>query len=214
MTETERSISRKKKAISSFEKEKVSNWTIIPRPDVTVAQIILLTLSQRGRLSFQNILSSPRTKTIGAQRTENSFYTALSRLKRRHYIIRNEDGTYALTPNGEYAALKAYVRVELTQYEKKLESTGRSIPQKWDGRWRIIFFDIPESRRALRDHMRSLLKRLGCREFQRSMWIYPHKLPDFALQFLRDGQIRHYARVITTYDIDYDEDLRRYFKLQ
>src|SRR5688572_14051685 len=91
---------------------------LIPRPDITVAQIILLMLSQKGAMGFQDILLHPSTKALGTQRTENSFYTALARLKRRKYIVRTVDRTYELTPSGEYASLKAYVRKEFTAHEK------------------------------------------------------------------------------------------------
>ena len=67
---------------------------LIPRPDITVAQIILLMLSQKGAMGFQDILLHPSTKALGTQRTENSFYTALARLKRRKYIVRTVDRTY------------------------------------------------------------------------------------------------------------------------
>jgi DNA-binding transcriptional regulator PaaX len=187
----------------------------IPRPEITVAQIILLMLAEKGRLDFKAIVAHPTAKSLGLERTENSFYTALARLKQRKHIIRTSDRKYELTEIGEYAALKAYVRKAFTEGEKKLkEADERESKTSWDGRWRFIFFDIPETKRPLRDYLRGVLKRLGCKEFQRSMWIYPYKLPSFVLRFLSDPQLRKYARVITTYDIDYDEDLRKHFKLK
>ncbi|MEK9208742.1 MAG: hypothetical protein AAB910_01550, partial [Patescibacteria group bacterium] len=69
------------------------------------------------------------------------------------------------------------------------------------------------SKRPIRDYLRGVLKRLGFREFQRSMWVWPHKLPPFLKRLLADPQMRKYIRAITTYDIDYDEDLRRNFRL-
>jgi DNA-binding transcriptional regulator PaaX len=187
----------------------------IPRPDITVAQIILLGLAQRGRLAFSDIISSPMAKLLGVERTENSFYTALSRLKRRKFVVRTSDRMYELTPTGEYAALKAYVRKEFTELERKLATRNSQLATspKWDGRWRLVLFDVPESRRPIRDYIRSVLRRIGCREFQRSLWIYPHKLPLFILRMFDDPQIRQFARVITTSDIDYDEDLRKSFRL-
>lgn len=186
----------------------------IPRPDITVAQIILLSLTQKGAMAFADIMSNPATKLLGVQRTENSFYTALSRLKRRRFVVRTAERKYELTPTGEYAALKAFVRKEFTEAERHTTQNSQlKTPRKWDGRWRLVLFDVPESKRPLRDYIRNTLKRLGCREFQRSLWIYPHKLPSFILRMLDDPQVRKHARVVTTYDIDYEEDLRRMFRL-
>lgn len=191
---------------------------VIPRPEISVAQIVLVILSQGGRMGFEQIIRHPLVRSLGAVRSENSFYTALARLKRRRLIARTSDRMYELTQSGEYASLKAYVRKEFTEGEKMKPSyakasEGHSRVREWDGRWRIVLFDIPESKRPLRDYVRGVLKRQGFREFQRSMWIYPHKLPSFISKFLADPQMRRYTRVITSYDIDYDEDLRRLFRL-
>jgi DNA-binding transcriptional regulator PaaX len=191
---------------------------VIPRPDISVAQIVLLILAETGRTDFKTIIKHPLVRSIGAVRSENSFYTALARLKRRKMITRSGDRVYELTGTGEYAALKAYVRKEFTESEKKESSSakaseGSSRKREWDGKWRMVLFDIPESKRPIRDYIRGVLKRMGFREFQRSMWIYPYKLPPFLAKLMSDPQMRKYTRVITTYDIDYDEDLRRRFKL-
>lgn len=181
---------------------------IIERPDVSVAQIILLILAQVGRASFRQIQHHPQVRLLGAARSENSFYTALARLKRRRIITRTADRHYELTPAGEYAALKAYIRKECVGTEKLARA-----PQSWDGKWRIVLFDVPEGKRPLRDYLRGVLKRIGFREFQRSMWVWPYRLPAFMQKLLADPHVRKYARAITAYDIDYDEDLRRAFKI-
>lgn len=185
----------------------------IPRPDISVSQIVLLILAQQGRANFSRIIGHPAVRSLGAVRSENSFYTALARLKRRRLIIRTADRAYELTPAGEYAALKAHVRKEFTEIERVNEQESPVKSKTWDGKWRLVFFDVPESKRPIRDYIRGVLKRQGFREFQRSMWIYPHKLPSFISKLLAEPQIRKYTRVATTYDIDYDEDLRRSFKL-
>ncbi len=47
---------------------------------------------------------------------------------------------------------------------------------EWDGKWRIISFDLPESKRKLRHALRLTLRNqnFGC--LQRSIWITPHHL--------------------------------------
>ncbi len=193
--------------------ENESRTAGIPRPDITVAQIILLILADAGRADFKRISGHPLVRNLGAVRSENSFYTALARLKRRRHITRTTDKMYELTATGEFAALKAYVRKSLTEAERS--SVGRlDQPVKnWDGKWRIVIFDVPESQRPVRDYIRSVLKRIGFYEFQRSMWIHPGKLPAFLSRMLGEPKMRKYTRVLTTYDIDYDEDLRRRFRL-
>lgn len=60
----------------------------------------------------------------------------------------------------------------------KLTETGREFlmlhkPEdevKWDGKWRIVVFDIPESKRLVRDILRSRLKLWGFKPWQKSVW--------------------------------------------
>lgn len=44
-------------------------------------------------------------------------------------------------------------------------------PQKhWDGKWRIVFFDIPEKKASARNVFRDKLKELGFEKVQHSVW--------------------------------------------
>ena len=46
--------------------------------------------------------------------------------------------------------------------------------KRWDGKWRIAAFDIPEKYAPLRNSVRTLLKRAGFVQLQKSIWIFPH----------------------------------------
>lgn len=50
--------------------------------------------------------------------------------------------------------------------------------KKWDGRWRLVIFDVPEKIRKGRDALRDKLKELGFHEWQKSAWIYPYPCRD------------------------------------
>jgi len=47
-------------------------------------------------------------------------------------------------------------------------------PVFWDGKWRIVMFDIRENRRRARSQLRSLLAGAGFLRIQDSVWVYPH----------------------------------------
>lgn len=46
-------------------------------------------------------------------------------------------------------------------------------PKKWDGKWRLVLFDIPETKRRGRNALRNKLVQLGFYQCQKSAWIYP-----------------------------------------
>lgn len=46
----------------------------------------------------------------------------------------------------------------------------------WDGRWRLVIFNIPESKRDVRDRLRRALTKLGLGILQPSVWISPNDI--------------------------------------
>lgn len=46
-------------------------------------------------------------------------------------------------------------------------------PEVWDGKWRIILFDIPNKIKVLRDIFRQKLVKLGFQKIQESIYVYP-----------------------------------------
>src|SRR3989338_6137334 len=50
------------------------------------------------------------------------------------------------------------------EYAKKLDTFERITikkPRAWDGKWRIVIFDIWERRRSVRNRLRTLLQKIG-----------------------------------------------------
>lgn len=69
---------------------------------------------------------------------------------------------YRITQKGEKAVDKLL---------SPLKASG-----KWDGRWRLVMFDIPEKKRAVRDQLRRDLAKLGLGILQASVWISPNDI--------------------------------------
>jgi phenylacetic acid degradation operon negative regulatory protein len=63
----------------------------------------------------------------------------------------------------------------------RLHALGGRDPQKqwtrpWDGRWRLVLFDVPMARNAHREKMRRYLRSRGCGCLQGSVWVTPDPL--------------------------------------
>lgn len=85
----------------------------------------------------------------------------ISRLKVRGYIEEDDTGI-RLTAKG----------IERAQtYE--LEHLVIARVEPWDGKWRLIIWDIPEKQRTVRDQLRYLFSKLGLYQLKRSMWVTP-----------------------------------------
>jgi phenylacetic acid degradation operon negative regulatory protein len=96
------------------------------------------------------------------------FYSSLYNLRRDGYIKfkKQREGEFChLTSKGKKIVNELLVKVKIKK-------------QKWDGKWRILIFDIPESRRGFRDNMRKSLLNLGFLKLQKSVWITPYDIID------------------------------------
>lgn len=80
-------------------------------------------------------------------------------------ISKTKDGyNIELTEEGKQKALEYYFIRELTIKDKK-----------WDGKWRMLIFDIPEVMRNARNALRWKIKKLGFYELQKSVFVIPYE---------------------------------------
>lgn len=68
----------------------------------------------------------------------------------------------------------------LTEAGRAAAAGGRFPPERWsrswDGKWRMLMFDIPQREASIRVRIRRHLMELGCGAIQRSVWITPDRL--------------------------------------
>ncbi len=50
----------------------------------------------------------------------------------------------------------------------------RFLKDSWDGKWRVISYEIPEKKRELRDRLRREMEGWGLGPWHRSFWLTPH----------------------------------------
>ena len=86
-------------------------------------------------------------------------------------------------------------------------------PKKWDGKWRLVMFDIPmrftKGREALRFH----LKELNFFQFQKSAWIYPYPCEDEIIFIADFFGVEKCVEILVVENILRDEKLGKHFHL-
>lgn len=73
--------------------------------------------------------------------------------------------------------------------------------EKWDGKWRIVIFDIPEKHRKLRSILRSKLREWEFKPWQKSVWIGKKNLADLLRKFIKEVGIADWVKVVVSSDI-------------
>ncbi len=108
-------------------------------------------------------------------------------------------------------------KLELTKrgrWEAALRFTSQDRKQtKWDGVWRVVIFDVPQSKAKERGELRRAMRFFGFKLLQKSVWVYPFACDDF-ITLLKDhfGVSRDVLYMKVSH-IENDKHLRREFGL-
>lgn len=95
----------------------------------------------------------------------------------------------------------------------KIDELRIKKPKRWDGRWRIVIFDIPEKRKLARNVLREKLKELGFYRLQRSVFVHPYDCEREIELIKRVYEIGPFVRFIVADFIDNQEKLASKFLL-
>lgn len=139
-------------------------------------------------------------RTLNCSR--QNYYANIFNLTKRgalKTISKNGKKFIQLTQKGQLEVLLAKAKIEQAK--------------KWDGKWRVIIYDIPEDARPQRNIFRALLKQNNFIKLQASVFISPYALNRDAIEYLKVSGLIKYIRIIRSDGIDSDRDLRKSFSL-
>ncbi|OGI17977.1 MAG: hypothetical protein A3J63_00795 [Candidatus Moranbacteria bacterium RIFCSPHIGHO2_02_FULL_40_12b] len=118
----------------------------------------------------------------------------------------------------EYRGKQLYVHLSEKgrKLAKKYQIDNLKIkkPKKWDKKWRIIIFDIPDEHKIKREALRGKLKELNFFKLQKSVWVCPY-------EFKREVElIRNFfalsseeMKIIIASEIENDKIVKEFFKI-
>lgn len=86
-------------------------------------------------------------------------------------------------------------------------------PRKWDYRWRILMFDVPEKMKKIREAFRMHLKQMEFYEFQKSVFVHPYPCQDEFEYIVEFYNARRYMRFVVAEEIDNVLELKKHFGL-
>jgi len=117
--------------------------------------------------------------------------------------IKNHQVYISLTEEGKKKA--GWLQIDALKIKK---------PKKWDGKWRVVIFDISQLKRFLREAFRGKLKELGFYPLQKSVWVIPYDCRG-EVELLKDffGLTEKEVRLMVVEDIGGEETLKKIFKL-
>ena len=116
---------------------------------------------------------------------------------------KNNKQIYTLTKKGEEKLQKLLI----SEIEFPIEN-------KWDGYWRCIMFDIPNTKKRARDLFSSKLREVGCVQFQKSIYVYPYACRSQLDQLLDFYFLNKYAQYLVVLDSNEFDHIRKKFNFK
>ncbi|MEX2010578.1 MAG: hypothetical protein WD874_02120 [Parcubacteria group bacterium] len=127
--------------------------------------------------------------------------SAASRLKKKG-LLKFANGFYQLTADGEKV---------LERWERKHYLINK--PKKWDKKWRVIIFDIPEKKKLVRERVRGIFSEAGFTRLQDSVWVHPYDCEDVIGLLKTELGVGKDMIYMIVDKIEGDRELRRHFGL-
>jgi len=169
---------------------------------LTLGEAALVILDDIVTGTLATFYPHPYYHTFCSHAHRRSFYNALKRLERTYLVGRKgrrRGEQWYLTPEGEQVVRR--LRVKLVYARKR----------RWDGKWRLVIFDVPERIRGRRDFLRKELVAMGFHQLQKSVWVTPYPLPDDFFDIMDELELGKHFRIVTADGIRDDGDLRTVF---
>ncbi len=167
--------------------------------------LILESVKLAGLMSIllvaPNVISGlARIGMIATPRSRETAKRSYKRLVAAGFLA-YEDGHLRLTQKGheEYASMSAALIF------KK--------PKKWDRKWRVLVFDIPNKKKGLRDRVRGRIQEIGFVKLQNSVWVFPYDTEDLLTLLKANLRIGKDVLYMVVDSLEGDARLRKEFKL-
>lgn len=171
-----------------------------------LTKIILSTVQIAGLLSVAvvapNVIGAMGKLGLIPNRRQGEFIKSSRTRLVRQGLLMYQGGLLRLTPAGE----RKLRRMELEDY-------GSRKQKRWDQKWRVLIFDIPEKRRGLRETVRRTLASIGFERLQDSVWVYPYDCEDLVTLLKADFHIGKDLLYLIVDSIENDRHLREEFGL-
>lgn len=207
---------KKKENLADNVRKKAEAFLVSDSPSATATKF-LLTFIAIGGVSIVGATFPGLVKAIG-------FFSNSSKKKNRYPEVKIKNSLKYLKKKQFVEIIKeknGKIWVRLTNKGRN-RLTGYSLdvleikkPEKWDGKWRVLMFDIPSHPKKYdyaRDALRRKIRELGLYQIQKSVWVYPYECEDEILFVAEIFKVQRYIEILTVEKLLHESLLREKFK--
>ena len=160
------------------------------RTKLREAILLALEKASDGAVAFADFYDNPRRFVWYGPRDlpKSKLSLTISRLRKKGYIEKYKD--------------QSKIILKLTQLGQ--DWLLKHLPEdnyNWDGIWRLVIFDIPESQRRIRNILRRRLKEWGFNQWQKSVWATKKPLTEALRSLVKQLEVEDWVLVIETENV-------------
>lgn len=159
----------------------------------SLSEFTLLALEKaiEGYVKFDDLIHHPGKYAYGGgweMSPKKSFLSqAVKRLREKGLVEYEDDKTNEII-------------IKLTDLGREALGNLSALEQNWDGKFRIVIFDIPESSFVVRNLFRRRLKDWGFKIWQRSVWLTKNNVTVKLRELIDKLKIKDWVAVIESDD--------------
>lgn len=174
-----------------------------------ISNIILKILSEKKAFSEDDLLNQIDIRL--RDKTTNKPYYGATR------SVRNllESGHVEYFDAGQTLFLRITSLGKQKLISSLLNSPSAIAHTSWDGYWRIVILDLPESRKTEREALRYLLRKAGFHCLKNSVWVTPYPFEHIVYEIKKFFDLKDEMVVFISNMLDQDTEqiLRKIFRL-
>jgi len=178
-----------------------------------ILEIIGLTLASGGNplrpiipLAIKEIIKTLKeVKNLKVK--EEQIKNSLENLERKEIIDLEEKNSQV------FVRLKDKNNLTVIKYSIKALLDFKKKKKNWNGKWFLVFFDVPEIQRNKRDYLRDYLQKIGFYRYQQSIYIFPYECEKEILLIKKIVEGAKYIQYIIAEKIEDEERIKMFFKL-
>lgn len=139
--------------------------------------------------------------------SEQQVTRVLKNLERKEIIHIEEKGektTVWIKTKGEPLLLEYSIK-KLLDFKKK--------KKKWNKKWYLVFFDVPEAQRNKRDYLRKFLLKLGFYPYQKSVYLFPYECEEEIILIKKMVEGAKYMKYVIAEKIEDEPAAKTFFNI-
>jgi DNA-binding transcriptional regulator PaaX len=193
---------------------KIEKEAKVKRRKTQVQRIILGVIAGAGALSVLVVAPGAIAalgmldRGFGRRKKHPRFtvHTAFTRLLEKGHIVLEQ------TPKGKFARLTEEGKRALARMVARSPDTRKH--KRWDKRWRMVIYDIKNTRGRSRRQIQKTLQSFGFLKLQNSVWVYPYDCEELVTLLKADFKLGTEVLYVVVEHIENDGALKEHFSLK